>query len=275
MKSYLDGKFGTQGVGGLMIVLLIGIFVVLAQALGWRTEDGVVPVLLLRMTAMSQGNTLADILKWEQSDNYSREAVVIAGGQDLALGAVVGKITKSCPTTGTAAAGNSGGGTVASVTAGLKAKLGQYQIKCLTYVASPLAATFEVTDPDGLRLPDATLAAYVSDAINFDIADGSPVIAVGDIWTIDIAAGSGKIKEIDFDAVDGTQDAYGIVIAAYDASLPASPLTDIDGVAIVRDAKIVAANLVWPTTSPAVSAAQKAAALAQLAAKGIIETTLT
>ena len=84
--------------------------------------------------------------------------------------------------------------------------------------------------------------------------------------TSKVAAGSGSVKEIDFDAVDGSQDAYGITFAAYDASLAA-----VAGVAIVRNATIVADDLVWPTTSPAVSNAQKAAALAQLAEKGIVE----
>lgn len=265
MKKINEAIFGGLNTGSIVVMMIICIIALAGELFGWRMTAGDIP-LLIGMTVLTQANTLQDILKWEQDNMHSREVVTVASGQDFALGAVIGKITKSTPTTGTPDDGNTGGGTVGSVTAGLKAKLGEYGIKCLTYVASPLAATFEVTDPDGNLLPEATLSAYTSDQINFDIADGSPAITEGDIWTITIADGSGSVKEIDFDAVDGTQDAHGFVIAAYDATAAA-----VSGVAVVRDATIVAADLVWPTTSPAVSAAQKAAALAQLAAKGIIE----
>lgn len=267
MKKYFDENFGGLNPGSIFLMGMILCFAVLADHFGWRMTAGDVPI-FMGMAVLTQGNTLQDILKWEQANMHSREVVTVLSGQDLALGTVLGKITESTPTTGTAAAGNTGGGTVASVTASAKAKLGEYQIKCLTYVASPLAATFEVTDPDGLQLPEATLAAYVSDQINFDIADGSPAITVGDIWTVTVGAGSLSVRAINFDGVDGSQDAFGILIAAVDASAGA-----VDGVAIVRDADIVATDLVWPVTSPVVSAAQKAAALAQLAAKGIVERT--
>lgn len=223
------------------------------------------------MTALSEGNNFRDVVRYEDDSagRLSRETVVVAVGQNLVMGAVIGKISKSTPTTGTAAAGNTGGGTVASVTAGAKAKIGEYQIKCLTFVASPLAGTFEVTDPDGNQLPEASMAAYVSDQINFDIAAGSPDITAGDIWTITVAAGSGQVKEVQLGAesgdVDGSQDAYGILTADCDATSLAT-----EAVAIVKDAVIISANLVWPDGSPAVSAAEKTAALAQLAAKGIV-----
>jgi hypothetical protein len=319
------------------------------------------------MSEQTQGNTLQDILKWELSNLQSREVVTVLFGQNLALGAVIGKITKSIPTTGTRDSGNTGGGTVASVTGGEKTKLGTYTLTCkslsegaatvpsagtpddgntgggsissvtggakvkigtytltcVSYIASPLAAVIEVVDPDGNSLPDAELGAYVSSHLNFTVADGSPVITVGDIWTIEVteashnsgvfsvvdpdgnslpdatvgsaysnaqinftisdgspdfivgdaftievAEGSGSVKALNIGAVDGSQNAYGFTTAAYDATNGT-----ISGVAIVRDAQIVATDLVWPSTSPAVSNAQKAAALAQLYAKGIVERT--
>jgi hypothetical protein len=417
------------------------------------------------MSSQDQGNTIQDILKWEQDNYHSREAVTVLSGQNLSLGAVIGKITKSIPAAGTPADGNTGGGTVTGVTGGTKTRIGEYAlvcagipagaatvpatgtapvsppntgggtvtgvtggedvqigdyilacigvpegaavvpaegasdggntgagtvtgvtggdevkigtytITCLTYTASPLAATFEVKDPDGNLLSGAALGAYANEQINFTITDGSPAITAGDIWTIEVteashaggtftvtapdgsalpdatvgaaysneqinftindgdpdfavgdtftisvteashaggtftvtapdgsalpdaivdaaytnpqinftindgspdfavgdsftitvAEGSGKVKEIDFDAADGSREAYGFTLAAYDASS-----ADLAGVAIVRDAVIVADDLVWPATSPAVSSAQKAAALAELALKGIV-----
>jgi hypothetical protein len=192
---------------------------------------------------------------------------MIASGQGLSLGAVVGKKTLgTCPTTGTAGT-NTGGGTCGSVTAGAKAKLGIYTLKCI--IAQAGAGIFSVKDPDGYGLPDAVVGvAYTNNQINFTINDGTPDFAIGDSFTITIAAGSGQIAEINFNAVDGSQDAYGFVIADYDATGAA-----IAGVVISRNAIIVAADLVWPVTSPPVSAAQKAAALAQLAVKGIVTAT--
>jgi hypothetical protein len=215
------------------------------------------------MTEQTQGNTLQDILKWEEENNYSRETIMIASGQDLALGAVVGKINLgTCPTTGTAGS-NTGGGTCTAVTAGAKAKLGIYTLKCI--IGQTGAGVFSVEDPDGFGLPNAVVGyAYANDQINFTLNDGSPDFAYGDSFTIEIEEGSGEITELDLDAVDGSQNAYGFTIAAYDALNGA-----IAGVVISRNAIIVSADLVWQETSPAITDAEMAAALAQLAAKGI------
>lgn len=219
------------------------------------------------MSELSQGNTLQDILKWEEDNNYSREVVTVLSGQNLALGAVLGRINLgTCPSTGAPGSPFAGGGSCTGVTAGAKAKLGTYTLKCI--IAQAGAGVFSVEDPDGFGLPDALVGqAYTNDQINFTINDGSPDFAVGDTFTITIGAGSLSVREINFDGVDGSQNAYGILTAACDASGGAKT-----AVAIVRNAKIAAANVVWPATSPAVTEAQKAAALAQLAAKGIIET---
>jgi len=220
------------------------------------------------MSEQTEANRLNDILKFELSNNQSREVVAVLSGQDLAVGAVLGKIKLgTCPTTGTAGAGNTGAGTCTAVTAGAKAKLGTYTLKCI--IAAAGAGIFSVEDPDGYALPDAIAGvAYVNDQLNFTLNDGSPDFIVGDSFTIAIAAGSLSVRAINFDAVDGSQDAYGILTAAADASLAA-----LSAVAIVRDAQVIEANLVWPVTSPVVSAAQKAAAMAQFKAMGIVSRT--
>jgi len=215
-----------------------------------------------RGSSQTEGNYLNDVLKFEAENNYSRKVVTIESGQDLALGAVIGrKELGTCPTTGTAGT-NTGGGTCASVTAGAKAKVGIYTLGCIIKQAG--AGIFSVEDPDGFALPNAVVGvAYVNDQINFTISDGSPDFEVGDSFTITIAVGSLKCVELDPDAVDGSQNAYGILTAACDAT------ADTQAVAIIRDAIVIEANLVWPTISPAFSAAQIAAAMAQLLAKGI------
>jgi hypothetical protein len=62
--------------------------------------------------------------------------------------------------------------------------------------------------------------------------------------------------------VDGTHELYGILWGAVDASGGALP-----GAAIVRDAEVNAAKLGW---GAAVTAAQKASALLQFRAMGIV-----
>ena len=216
------------------------------------------------MTTYTQPNNLADLLQYELDKFQSREQVTVLSGESVVMGEVIGKITKTTPTTGTADVGDTGDGTCGSVVAGDSAQLGTYTLTCTAEAAN--AGTFEVLAPDGSTLPDATVGvAYANDQINFTIADGAEDFDIGDIFTIDVAAGSAKIVPIEFAAVDGSQDAYGVIIAAVDASA-----ADVEGVAIVRDGQIVANYLTWPD---GVTDAQKNAALAQLKAKGIVERT--
>jgi len=300
---------------------------------------------------LTEGNRLGDILKFESGEvkRFSREDVTVLSGQELEIGAVLGKVTLgACPATGTADDGNTGGGSCGSVTAGAKAQQGTYTLRCIK--AATGAGDFEVIAPDGTLVGIATVAvAFTSDHINFTLADGDPDFAVGDLFTITIPAGSGKVREIQFAGVDGTQHAYGVLIDAVDTtgtlksiaftsggtyeirpgdvvtgatsgatghvvSLTLSSGTwaggnaagtlvldnvvgtfqsenlDVDdnsnvatvggdasayypdrpGVAVVRDAVIDADNLVWPTGT---TEGQIAAALAELAAKGIITRT--
>jgi hypothetical protein len=213
------------------------------------------------MASLTEGNRLNDILKWEESNLFSREKVTVLSGQNLSLGAVVGKVTKSIPATGTAGGSNTGDGTCTDVTGGDKAEIGTYTLTCVAAAAD--GGTFAVVAPNGEALPDAEVGtAYANEQINFTINDGATDFAVDDTFTITVGEGSGKVVEIGFTAVDGSQNAYGFVIAAYDASS-----ADVEGVAIVRNAIINPDNLVWPDGA---TSDQKAAALAELKAAGII-----
>lgn len=215
------------------------------------------------MAIVTEGTYLADLVKRESDlgNEFSREKVTIRDGESLSLGSVIGKITKSTPTTGTAGGTNTGDGTCTGVTAGAKAQIGTYTLTCTA--AATNAGTFQVKSPGGEILPPATVGvAYTNEHINFTLNDGATDFAVGDSFTIAVAAGSGKCVEVEAAAVDGSQDAYGFVIAAY-----APSGADMYGVAIVRDAVIDPAYLAWPAGA---TAGQKAAWLAQLKDKGIL-----
>lgn len=213
------------------------------------------------MPEISELNNLSDVLKWEQEKRYSREALTVSLGENLALATVIGRKLLAIPTTGTADAGNTGNGTMTGVAGGSQTMDGSYALTCISAAAN--GGTFAVMAPDGTALPDAAVGlAYANTQLNFIINDGATDFATGDIFSVAVAKGDGSAVALDLTAVDGTQIAAGFTIGAYDATLAALP-----GVAIVRDAVIDPDNLIWPV---GITADQTAAALDQLDARGIV-----
>jgi len=268
---------------------------------------------------LTEGINEVDVFKLLQDGpkRASFEQVTVLAGQILALGAVIGKITKATPTTGTKNDANTGAGTMTAVTAGQKAQIGTYTISCLTPPTTPATpataapfthntgdgvmgavavgatakvgvytlefmkvagnlgnfivrypdgsfcgqgvvatefvgggltftladgnadyivgdgftltvaaatagtgGTWEVKTPSGERLADlaAVGTPYTSEHLNFTLNDSGANFIAGDSFTVAVAAGSGKVKAIAFSAVDGSQDAYGILFKKYDTT---------------------------------------------------------
>lgn len=161
---------------------------------------------------------------------------------------------------GTPALVGTGTGLVSGVSLGPDAKLGAYRVQLL---ATSATAEFEVIAPDGSKLKRGQVAtAYASSHVNFTLANGGTMTS-GDYFVLIVAKGSGKVKALAPTATDGTQDAYGVLHADIDASGG-----DATGVAIVRGPAVVeSAALVFANT---VTTAQKARALSQLVAAGIV-----
>ena len=299
-------------------------------------------------TITTESYTLNDVLKLEAEGLHSRDQVTILAGQSVVVGEVLGQVTAgTCPTTGTADAGNTGNGTCTSVTAGVNVKVGIYTARCVKKVTN--AGDFEIMDPDGNIIGIATTGtAFAHDQINLTLNDGATDFELEDKFTVTVPAGGLQYREINFSGVDGSAHAAGLAYAAYDASASgertvaytsggtyeitpgdtitgatsgatatvvqapvssgswaggdaagtltlqdqvgtfqsenlnvggnsnvatiggnstAVAATDIGGVAIVRDAEIVSERLTWPSGA---TAAQKAAAIVELAALGII-----
>ena len=142
--------------------------------------------------------------------------VTIANGQNLARGALVGKITKGAGSI-TPDGGNTGNGAAGAVTLGKAAQVGDYNIECVE--AATDAGRFKVIAPDGDRLDDLTVAvAYSNDHFGVTIADGATDFAVGDKFTLTVAAGSGEYTLSLAAAVDGSQDPEAVLADAVDAS---------------------------------------------------------
>lgn len=207
----------------------------------------------------TEGYYLGDLVKYEATGYHSRDEVVLLAGdgaaRSLVMGQVMGKVAVGAAAA-VADAGNTGNGAVGEITLGPLAKKGAYLLTCVEAAAD--GGRFAVVSPDGYRLPDLTVGvAYESTDLNFTLADGDADFIVGDKITVTVPAGSGKWVPIDFAAVDGSQEAAGILL--YDVAVPDG--SDSIGVALTGHAEIAASRLVWPDGA---TADQKAEALARL-----------
>jgi hypothetical protein len=159
---------------------------------------------------LAEAARLMDLLKWEHGDGpwISRETGIITGGAALGMGVVLGRQNVgACPTTGTVV---SGVDTCSGVTAGLQTIPGVYTLTCN---AAGATGTFEVKNPLGEVVGKATVGtAFTDPQINFTINDVGAHAAVGDVITITVPPGAGKFAQINFSAVDGTQNAAGILL---------------------------------------------------------------
>lgn len=219
------------------------------------------------MSVLTEGKYVGDWLKGEVEEprDYSREVITILAGSGsaraLTSGMVLGKITKGAATPA-AVAGNTGNGTIGTVTVGAAAKPGVYAVTCIEPATN--AGKFLVNDPEGQVLGVATVAvAFSAGGIGFTIADGATDFVSGDSFTITVAAGSGKWVQLDLTGTNGSEDAAGILYI----NATAADGTDGEGVAIVRQAVVSANGIVWPAGA---NTNQKDAAIAQLAVLGII-----
>ncbi len=156
-----------------------------------------------------------------------------------------------------------GNGTIGTITLSADAIPGTYVLKCTA--AATNGGTFSVVGPDGDSLADATVGtAFTSSQVNFTITDGSTDFIVGDLFNVAVfnQLAGGKVVAWDPTAVDGRHRVAGVLYGAVDASL-----ADVAGVIVSRDAEVTKSLLQW---GAAITAAQKASAYLDLAARGIV-----
>jgi hypothetical protein len=122
------------------------------------------------------------------------EEVLVASGQTLVRGSVLGRVKVSVPTTGTADGGNTGDGTCTAVSGGADTKQGTYTVKCTR--AETNGGEFSVTGPDGAFIGSVLITAgaggtgvFVSSQINFTLTDGATDFALADLFTIAVTEG--------------------------------------------------------------------------------------
>lgn len=118
--------------------------------------------------------------------SHNNEAVTVLSGQNLAAGAVLGRITKAQAAAPIPAIVGTGTGLMSALTFGPFVQTGSYVI---TLTATSSTAAFTVTAPDGTSLPTGNVGtAYVSDHLSFSIANGG-TMTTGDTYTVVVTAG--------------------------------------------------------------------------------------
>lgn len=212
------------------------------------------------MSAITEPKQHSEFLLSEAAGNRSRDTITVVSGQNLKAGDVIGKTVTAGTVTGAAAAGNTGNGTIGTLSAGARMKEGVYRATCIEPATN--AGTFQVEDPYGAVVGVATVAVAFTGEVNFTIADGATDFVAGDSFLITATQATEKWKVLNTAATDGTEIAAGIVCC--DANATAA---DVKAPAYVRDCEVNGAEITWPA---GITAANKDLAIARLADRGII-----
>jgi hypothetical protein len=140
----------------------------------------------IAMGTLIEGTHTAEFLAWE-ANLFNRETVAVLSGQNLASGAVVGRVTLGIGRVSIPTVVGTGTGTVSAVFAGPEVEVGNYVLKCTAAVAN--GGVFSLTTPSGKALPSLTMTpgsggstTYTSRHINFTITDSTD-FAVDDTFT--------------------------------------------------------------------------------------------
>lgn len=187
------------------------------------------------MTIKTEGVYPGEFLLSEANGTRSREEVVIAAGSGtLKAGTLIALITAANALTPTAAAGNTGNGTVGSVAVTSAAISGPYILTISE--ASANGGKFELVDPTGALLGEGTVGqAFTGGGLTFTLSDGSTDFAKGDGFTLTVKANLGEYTAYDDDGTDdGRRAASGILFASVDASV-----NDVRAVGVMRDAEVI------------------------------------
>jgi hypothetical protein len=160
------------------------------------------------------------------ADDLLSVPITLVSGQNLARGAVLGRIKLAASASVVATRIGSSNGTLVmdSTTPILpNAVAGAYDVECTATGSN--TSTWSVTDPFGevigadiIQAGGAGGTVTFANAIKFVITDGSTDFSLGDKFTVTIAAGSAKYKLAALAAVDGSADPNCILAMATDAS---------------------------------------------------------
>lgn len=223
------------------------------------------------MTTLTEQVHPTESLVSEANGERSRAAITVADEAVIKACQVLGAVETGTPTATAGAPFSAGGGTVgngavSAVSADAGAMAGNWLVEIVG--AAGATAAFKVIRPDGSVDGQGNVGTAYNGtrSINFTIADGSTDYGPNMFVPITVAYADGDSSKtyepLDLAGTDGSQIAAAISYGRYDATDGPVP-----GVAFVRDCEHNADIVVWPT---GITADQKAIAIGQLAAVGII-----
>jgi hypothetical protein len=190
------------------------------------------------------------------------EAITLVSGAGVVEpNTVLGKITTGTTATATAFSGNTGNGTMGTITVSAGAVNGTYKLVIIEPATD--AGKFQVEDPNGKIIgTGAVAAAFSKGGLAFTLADGATDFAAGDGFDIVVASGSGKYTPYDDALTNGAQTAVAVCLQGADATSGDKTVT-----ALVRIGVIKKDALQWHTD---VDSTAKAKAYVDLQAANII-----
>jgi hypothetical protein len=224
-------------------------------------------------TSLTENTRISDVLFFEEGEqfNFVRDQITLANGTAASvIGQILGAKVSATVTSAAKGGGNTGNGTcVPDVTTPALANVveGVYTLTCT--VASANAATFRLTDPRGRILADYSFSGSgqsftTANQIKVQVTDGGTDFVVGDSFNITVTTITKKYTQVTPAATDGSAVAAGVLLVNFGSSLAADTTT----VAVVRGPAIVKLGGLAYTSG--MTAGQKANALTQLAALGIL-----
>lgn len=193
----------------------------------------------------------------EATRSRSRDNVIYAASQSIAVGALIAAVLVGATATATAASGNTGNGAMGAITVDADAKRGVYVLTVIEPASN--GGVFSLTDPDGEACPTGKIAVAYDGPLNFTLADGATDFAAGDTFEIEVVADPEASQTVAW-AVG--MDAIGL---AFDAVETGAGETK-PGVAITGDAEVNGHLLAYPEGS---TLSDKVEARAQLRRLGI------
>ncbi|ACI92712.1 putative phage protein Gp19 [Afipia carboxidovorans OM5] len=222
------------------------------------------------MTPFVEGRHPAEFVLAEANGNRSRDNLKIGASQTILAGTVLGvSAAKAMAAASAVKAGgaNTGDGTMtldANTPILPGAKLGVYTVRCIAAAAN--GGTFRVENPNGDVIGDVAVGATFADDIKFVIADGAADFVVGDGFDVTVTETDATLAEFGaLNLADAAGLAIAVAIALYPATTGAGESVEIAG--ITRDCTVNGKCLEWPA---GITDQQKAAAVSQLAERGII-----
>lgn len=133
------------------------------------------------------------------TDDFIGTGIVLAQGQNLPRGALLGRTAVSGTVSALTNLANSGNGTVSALDVGGAAITGDWQL------VAHSATVFFLYNPDGIYSGKATVGSAYTGAIHFTITAGSTPFAIGDSFTLRAADVAYHYKLSLATATDGSQ----------------------------------------------------------------------